>query len=152
MRPSKIHAFWWTQLRWNRERGSADIFSLTHQLVSLPSSLSTAQPLNKYWLYFRETNRKQNSVHSNHPVKAARNPHSCLFLLPCSDISGMEEKTFFPKGRSLKVLHLQRILFLPFLPGWPLNKSFSQEPCSLVIPSSGMLVLNTVGQALLPAF
>lgn len=55
----------------------------------------------------------------------------------------MAEKTFFPKGRSLKVLQLQKSPFLPFLPGLPLNKSFSQEFCSLVIPRSGMLVLNS---------
>lgn len=75
--------------------GAAAVFSLTRQLVSLHSSLSAAQPLNKYWLYFKETIRKQNSVHSNHPAKTARNPHSSLFLLPCSDISGMEEKNLF---------------------------------------------------------
>lgn len=43
---------------------------------------------------------------------------------------------------SLKVFHLQRSPFLPFLPGWLLNKSLSQESSSSVIPSNALLFLK----------
>lgn len=80
----------------------------------------------------------------------ATNSHSSLFILLCSGIFGMQGKTLSQR-RSLEVLHPQRSPFLPFLPGWPLNKSFNQESSALVISSSGIWVLNTAGQALLQA-
>lgn len=92
---------------------------------------------------FQGNKQKTKTVYSNHSVKAARNLNSSLFLLPCSDISGMKEKTFFPKGKSLKVLRLQKHLFLPFLPALPSEEPFSQESRSLLVPIAGARCFST---------
>lgn len=92
---------------------------------------------------FQGNKQKNKTVYSNHSVKAARNLNSSLFLLPCSDISGMKEKNFFPKGKSLKVLRLQKHLFLPFLPALPSEEPFSQESRSLLVPIAGARCFST---------
>lgn len=55
---------------------------------------------------------KQSSVHSNHLTNTSWNPHLSLFLI-CSDISVIfwRKKTFFPKGKPLKLLHPQKDQF-----------------------------------------
>lgn len=55
----------------------------------------------------------------------------------------LEKEKTFPKGKSLKVLRLQKHLFLPFLPALPSEEPFSQESWSLLVPIAGARCFST---------
>lgn len=147
MRPREIHVLWRAQLRWSRELGSAD------HSCDTPAGFCTLQPKHsaatQQTLALFQGNKQTTKLCPFKPSNETHpgNPHSSLFLL-CSAISVIfwrKKKIFFPKGKPLKFLHLQKYWFLPFLPSLPSDKPFSQESWSSLVPSSGML-FNTVGR------
>lgn len=119
------------------EAGSWEVLitSVTHQLVSPPSSL-TVQPLNKYWLYFEETNKAKLcpfKPSNKHILKPSFESLSHLLRYFCNFL---KEKNLLSQRKAPKTPPPSERPILPFLPSLCSDKPFSQESWSSLVPSN----------------